>query len=91
MYQWRGGATPDDPALFWKAGRIRHVRRVYAERQRKLQSAGKRKAVRTRDRKERRIVTPLNHGMSKALVTLAKRLRAGIRFEDLSGIRKSSK
>lgn len=84
-------ATPDGPVIFWKAVRIRHVRRVYAERRRKLQSAGKRKAVLKLDRKERRIVTHLNHCMSKELVTLAKRLQAGIRFEDLSGIRKSSK
>ena len=84
-------ATPDGPVIFWRSGRIRHVRRMYADRRRKLQAAGKHKAVLKLERKERRIITHLNHCMSKELVMMAKRLQAGIRMEDLSGIRKSSK
>jgi hypothetical protein len=38
-------ATPDGPVVFWKAARMRHVRRIYAERRCKLQKAGKRRAV----------------------------------------------
>lgn len=84
-------ATPDGPVVFWKAARIRHVRRVYAERRRKLQKAGKHRAVKKLESKERRIVTHINHCISKELVALAKRQNAGIILEDLSGIREASK
>ena len=84
-------ATPDGPVVFWKAARIRHVRRMYAERRRKLQKAGKHRAVRKLESKERRIVTHINHCISKDLVALAKRQGAGLILEDLSGIRKASK
>ena len=47
--------------------------------------------MRKLENRERRIITHINHCISKELVGLAKRLDAGIRFEDLSGIRQSSK
>lgn len=84
-------ATPDGPVVFWKAAKIRHVRRVFAERRKKLQSQGKRDAVKKLNHREQRIVTHINHCISKDLVATAKRLNAGIRFEDLSGIRNSAK
>lgn len=84
-------ATPDGPVVFWKAARIRHVRRVYAERRRKLQKAGKHRALKKLGSKERRIVTHINHCISKELVALAKRQNAGIILEDLSGIRETAK
>jgi IS605 OrfB family transposase len=80
-------ATPDGPVVFWKAARIRHVRRVYAARRKKLQAAGKHRAVKTLERRERRLVTHINHCLSKEVVALAQRCNAGIRLEDLSGIR----
>ena len=82
-------ATPDGPVIFWKAAQIRHVRRVYAQRRRKLQKRGKHKAVKALESKEQRIVTHINHCISKELVRLAKQMGAGIRLEDLSGIRNS--
>ncbi|QUV85922.1 RNA-guided endonuclease TnpB family protein [Chloracidobacterium aggregatum] len=84
-------ATPDGPVVFWKARQIRHVRRVFARRRQMLQATGKHRAVRKLENKERRIVTHINHVMSKQLVALAKRCQAGIRFEDLSGIRASAR
>jgi len=84
-------ATTDGPVVFWKAAKIRHVRRVFAERRKKLQSLGKHDAVKNLNHREQRIVTHINHCISKDLVALAKRLNAGIRFEDLSGIRTSAK
>jgi IS605 OrfB family transposase len=84
-------ATPDGPVVFWKAKKIRHVRRVFAQRRKKLQSMGKHRAVKKLENRERRIVTHINHCISKELVATAKRLNAGIRLEDLSGIRKSAK
>ena len=84
-------ATPEGPVIFWKANKIRHIRRVFAERRRKLQAAGKHKAVKKLGNREHRIVTHINHCISKELVEMAVRLNAGIRFEDLSGMRKSSR
>lgn len=84
-------ATPDGPVIFWKAAQIRHVRRVYAKRRSKLQKAGKHRAIKKLGSKERRIVTYINHCISKDLISLAKRQDAGLIFEDLSGIRKTSK
>jgi len=84
-------ATPDGPVVFWKAKQIRHVRWVFAQRRKKLQSMGKHRAVKKLENRERRIVTHINHCISKELVAMAKRSKAGIRFEDLSDIRKSAK
>lgn len=84
-------ATPDGPLVFWKTARIRHVRRRYAERRRKLQSAGKHRAVRKLESRERRIVAHINHCISKQLVALAVRQNAGLILEDLSGIRARSR
>jgi IS605 OrfB family transposase len=82
-------ATPNGPVVFWKAKQIRHVRRVFAKRRQTLQARGKHRAVKKLENKERRIITHMNHVMSKQLVALALRCGAGIRFEDLSGIRAS--
>ncbi len=84
-------ATPDGPVIFHKLGRIRHIRRIYAERRKKLQKAGKHRALRKLGQKERRVVTAINHALSKDIVPLARRQGAGIRLEDLSGIRQSAK
>jgi putative transposase len=80
-------ATPDGPVIFWKANRLRRVRRVYAARRQKLQAAGKHRAVKKLEQRERRMVTHINHCLSKDVVALAQGCRAGIRLEDLSGIR----
>lgn len=84
-------ATPQGPVIFWKAKRIRHIRRVYASRRKKLQAAGKHRAVKKLERHEGRIVTHINHCLSKDVVELAQRCGAGIRLEDLSGIRSHSR
>lgn len=84
-------ATPDGPAVFWKAARIRHIRRVFAKRRKKLQAAGKHKAVKKLENRERRIIARINHCISKELVALAIKTQSGIRLEDLSNIRKSAK
>jgi putative transposase len=84
-------ATPEGPVIFYKAQRIRHIRRVYATRRKKLQAAGKHRAVKKLERRERRMITHINHCLSKDVVALARRLGAGIRLEDLSGIRQRSR
>ncbi len=84
-------ATPAGPVIFWKAKRIRHIRRLYARRRTKLQAAGKHRAMKKLGRHEGRIITHINHCLSKEVVALAKRCGAGIHLEDLSGIRSRSR
>jgi putative transposase len=84
-------ATPLGPIIFWKAKRIRHIRRVYARRRKKLQAAGKLRAVKKLERRERRMITHINHCLAKEVVALAQRCQAGIRLEDLSGIRRDTR
>jgi len=84
-------ATPEGPVIFYKAKRIQHIRRIYAARRKKLQAAGKHRAVKKLERRERRMITHINHCLSKDVVALAQRLGAGIRLEDLSGIRQRSR
>ena len=43
------------------------------------------------ERRERRMVTHINHCLSKEVVALAQRCHAGIHLEDLSGIRQRSR
>ena len=63
-------ATPGGPVVFWQAARIRHVRRIFAECRRKLQAQGKHRAVKKIENRERRIVTHINHCISKELVAM---------------------
>jgi putative transposase len=83
-------ALPDNGRLFFfKANKIKHVRRIYAERRKVLQSQGKHLAVKKLGKRESRTVAHINHKISKEIVGLAKRFGLGLRFEDLTGIRKA--
>lgn len=85
-------ALPNGGRLFFfKANQIKQIRRQFAERRKVLQQAGKHRAVKKMESRERRIVTHINHKLSKKLVGVATRFGYGLRFEDLSGIRQSSK
>ncbi len=85
-------ALPNHGRLFFfKINRIKHVRKLFAERRKKLQSAGKHRAVKKLEQRERRIVTHINYKLSKELVGLAQRFGHGLRFEDLTGIRQNVK
>ena len=85
-------ALPNNERLFFfKANRIKHVRRVFAERRKLLQSQGKHRAVKKLDKRESRIVVHINHKISKEIVGLAKRFGFGLRFEDLTGCRSTMK
>jgi IS605 OrfB family transposase len=77
--------------VFFHAKQIRHKRRVYAKRRKKLQERGKHRAVKKLEQRERRQVTHINHKLSKEIVGLAERAACGIRLEDLSGIRQTTK
>lgn len=84
-------STPDGPVLFLKAGQIKHLRRTLSQDRKSLQKEGKHKTLKAREMREHRRITHVNHLLSKQIVALAKGQNAGIRLEDLSGIRKNAR
>lgn len=84
-------SLPDGMAKFWTFGNIRQIRRKYQKQRKSLQKAKKLKTLKRLESKERRTITHINHVISKQLVQLAKDYGCGIRLEDLSNIRKTSK
>jgi IS605 OrfB family transposase len=67
------------------------LRRQFQRTRRQLQSAKQLKEVKRLEQQERRIMTHINHVISKQLVQLASDFGMGLRFEDLSGCRKTMK
>ena len=84
-------SLPNGFGKFWNGGQIKHLRRRYQKLRKQLQKANKRKAIKRLESKERRIITYINHCISKELVQFASYYRMGLRFEDLSHIRQTSK
>lgn len=81
--------TPEGRSLFLSFKQVRHVRRHYAAKRRRLQKAGKHKTIKRLEQKEQRTIRHVNHIISKKLVAFAQEHDCGIRMEDLSGIRQS--
>lgn len=76
----------------WKLGkRCEHIHKKYRDIRRKLQKAGKYRMVKKIKDRESRIVRDINHKMSKKIVSIAANLQAGIKLEQLEGIRKTAK
>ncbi len=75
---------------FWKAGKVKQLRRRFQKTRKALQEAKKLKVVRRLEQRERRIMTHINHIISSQLVQFAEDYEMGLRFEDLSGIRQTS-
>jgi len=84
-------ALPNGFGKFWKAGRVKELRRKFHKTRKQLQEAKKLKKVKQLEQREQRIMTHINHLVSKQLVQFAKDYGMGLRFEDLSGIRQTSK
>lgn len=84
-------STPEGPVVFLKAPQIKHLRRSFANARKDLQKAKKLKTLKIRENKERRRITHINHCLSKKIVAEAKSQGAGIRLEDLKGIRTGSR
>ncbi|MGK7962745.1 RNA-guided endonuclease TnpB family protein [Crocosphaera sp.] len=84
-------SLPNGFGKFWNGRQIKHLRRRYQKLRKQLQKANKRKVIKRLESKERRIITYINHCISKQLVQLAKDYGMGLRFEDLSNIRQTSK
>jgi len=84
-------SLPSGMAKFWHGGPVKQLRRKWANVRRDLQSAKKHKTVKRLESKERRMMTHINHVISKQIVQFAKEYGYGLCFEDLSGIRHTSK
>lgn len=84
-------ALPKKFGKFWKGGRLKGLRRQFSSTRAKLQQAKQLKEVKRLEQRERRIMTHINHVISKELVQFALTFGMGLRFEDLSGIRQTSK
>lgn len=84
-------ALPKGFGKFWKGGRVKNMRRQSQRTRQKLQEAKQLKEVKRLEQREKRTITHINHVISKELVQFAKDFGMGLRFEDLSGIRQTSK
>ncbi len=84
-------SLPNRFGKFWNGRQIKHLRRRYQKLRKQLQKANKRKVIKRLESSERRIITYINHCISKELVQFAKDYDMGLRFEDLSNIRQTSK
>jgi len=84
-------ALPKGFGRFWKGGRVKGLRRQFQRTRQKLQAAKQLKEVKRLEQRERRIMTHINHIISKQLVQFACDYDCGLRFEDLSGCRQTMK
>ncbi len=84
-------ALPNSFGKFWTGKQVKSLRRKFQKLRKELQEAKKLRKIKDIERRERRIITDINHVISKQLVQLALDYKMGLRFEDLSGIRQSSK
>ena len=84
-------ALPKGFGKFWKGGRIKNLRRRYQRIRKSLQKAKQLKEVKRLEQHEKRIMTHINHIISKQLVKFASDYEMGLRLEDLSGCRQSMK
>jgi transposase len=84
-------SLPNGQPKFFKAGVIGFIRKRYAKLRKELGEAKRTKTIKKIESSERRMVTHINHIISKELVQFAKHYGFGLCFEDLSGIRRTSK
>jgi IS605 OrfB family transposase len=84
-------ALPKSFGKFWKGGQVKQLRRQFQRTRKQLSSAKQLKEVKRLEQRERRIMTHINHIISKELVQFAKAFGMGLRFENLSGCRQTMK
>lgn len=84
-------STPSGMPKFWKSARIRKIRKHYAAKRRRLQKAEKMRVIKRLEQKEHRMIKHINHIISKEIVQLAVDFKCGVRLEDLSNIRQTTK
>ncbi|MGB3509730.1 MAG: transposase [Microcoleaceae cyanobacterium] len=81
---------PNSFGKFYSGKQVKSLRRKFQLLRKELQESKKLRKVKDIERREGRILTHINHIISKQLVQFAKDYKMGLRFEDLSGIRQSS-
>jgi transposase, IS605 OrfB family, central region len=76
----------------WKLGKkAEHIHMKYREIRRKLQKVRKYRLLKRIKDRESRIIRDLNHKVSRKIVEIAKKDNAGIKLEELGGIRNNKK
>ncbi|MGB3510722.1 MAG: transposase, partial [Microcoleaceae cyanobacterium] len=83
-------ALPNSFGKFWSGKQVKALRRKFQLLRTELQESKKLRKIKDIERRERRIMTHINHIISKQLVQFAKDYNMGLRFEDLSGMRQTS-
>ncbi|MBE7384379.1 MAG: transposase [Leptolyngbya sp. SIO1E4] len=78
-------------AVFFDGAEVVHRRRRFQRLRMQLQKAGKYRAVKKLERRERRWMREVNHTISRRIVRFAYAVNADVWVEDLSGIRQTSK
>ena len=66
---------------FWQGGRVKGLRRQFQRTRARLQESKQLKEVKRLEQRARRIMTHINHVISKQLVQFAKDFEMGLRFE----------
>jgi putative transposase len=76
----------------WKLGKkAYHTHKKYKEIRRKLQKERKYRLLNRLKNRESRIIRDLNHKVSREIVEIAKKDNAGIKLEELGGMRNNKK
>ena len=87
--------TTNKKNRFFCGGEIKNIRNIYSKQRKRLQAKGTRSAKRVLKQqkyREQRLMTDVNHVVSKKIVKFAKEHRIPvIAMEDLNGIRKRTK
>lgn len=84
-------ALPKSFGKFWNGRKVKSLRRRFQKTRIALQQAKKFKKVKQIESRERRIMTQINHEISKQLVRFAQDFKMGLRFEELTGCRQTMK
>jgi IS605 OrfB family transposase len=84
-------ALPKGFGKFWKGGKVKNLRRRYQRIRSALQKDKQLKEVKRLEQHEKRIMTHINHVISKQIVKFAFDYGMGLRLEDLSGCCSSMK
>ncbi|MEM1309616.1 MAG: RNA-guided endonuclease TnpB family protein, partial [Cyanobacteria bacterium P01_H01_bin.153] len=82
--------TSTGQAVFFDGSEVMHRRRRFQRLRMQLQKAGKYRAVKRLERRERRWMREVNHMISRRMVRFACAVNADVWVEELSGIRQSS-
>ena len=84
-------ANPETGKVLKLGKKAQHTHKKYSNIRKTMQKQGKFKKLKQIKKRESRIISDLNHKISKGIIEFAYKTRSGIRLEDLKGIRKTAK